>query len=353
VVALSALTYQLVEQPFRSSRVRGFRGRVSLVLWPVSIGAVVLSTVWVDHYGDQQLQQRTTEAQQYYEQAAVAVSEVEASIPRLLAESVALAGDDAPIHFPLDNLEGLRNDHWAHRYPCYVTGGESVAPDCVVGDAEADTTVVAFGDSHMGMWLPALDAIGRSDGFRVVPFVKRGCVSFDVPMREGRRDSCAEFRVRAVQEMRALDPEAILLSNRALPPNFDAGGETVEVWEESVRSTLRTMAGIAPTVRVFDDVPQIGVDPADCVSDSDSTMATCTPRAGTRSVQGILATRKAADSTGVPYVNVAGLTCFKQRCPLVVGQTIIYRDDDHISMTWAERLTDELRARMALGLDGS
>ena len=348
VVALSALTYQLVEQPFRRGRVPGSRGRLALVLWPVSVGAVVLSTVWVDHYGDQQLRQRAVEAQQYYDDTATAT---EAPIPELLADSVALAEDGAPIHFPLVNLEGLREDHWAEEYPCYATFVATSSPDCELGDTDADTTVVAFGDSHMGMWLPALDSIGRSDGFRVVPFVKWACTSFDVPTREsrGQGGTCAEYREWATEQIRALDPDVILLSNRAFPPNLDVrSAEMTEVWEQGVRSSLRTMTDIAPTVRVFDDVAKVGVDPADCLSDDDSTMATCTTAASPRSVRGILATRKAAAEVGVPLVNVAALTCIEQQCPLVVDQTVVYRDDDHISMTWAERLTGEVRSRLDL-----
>ena len=356
VVALSALTYQLVEQPFRRGRVPGSRGRFALVLWPVSVGAVVLSTVWVDHYGDQQLRQRAVEAQQYYGDGAATPVEVETPIPELVAESIQLAEQDAPIHFPLANLDGLREDHWAEAYPCYATFLATISPSCELGDAEADTTVVAFGDSHMGMWLPALDAIGRSDGFRVVPFIKWACVSFDVPTRESRGDggTCADYREWATDQIRSIDPDVILLSNRAFPPNLDVrGDEMAEVWEEGVRSSLRTMADIAPTLRVFDDVPKIGVDPADCLSAADSTMGTCTTAASPRSVQGILATRRAADEVGVPLVNVAALTCFEQACPVVVDRTVVYRDDDHISMTWATRLTAEVHSRLALDIDGS
>ena len=357
VVALSAFTYYGVEQPFRRGRVPGSRGRVALVLWPVSVGAVVLSTVWVDNYGDQQLQERAVEAQRYYEQLPTAhtTPELTVSVPTLLEQSVALADEGAPIHFPLTNLDGLRDDHWAKVYPCYATFKATTAPSCELGDTDAETTVVAFGDSHMGMWLPALDAIGGSDGFRVVPFVKWACVSFDVPTSgsRGADDTCAEFRSWAVDEIRDLEPDVILLSNRVLPPNFDVDDrDMIEEWEKGVRSTVRTMRELAPMVRVFDDVPQVEVDPADCLSDVDSTMETCTSAAQERSVTGILATRRAAAQVDVPLVNVAALTCFEQRCPLVVDQTVVYRDDDHISMTWSRRLTEELRSRLQLTPDG-
>ncbi len=353
VVALSMLTYHLVEQPFRRGRVTGSRGRVALVLWPVSVGAVVLSTLWVGHYEQGVTKERTVEAERYYNTYEPSRSAVSSgtSIPVLVQESVQLADDGAPIHFPLANLDGLHDDHWAEAYPCFATFRDTTAPSCVLGDPDADTTVAALGDSHMGMWLPALDAMGAEDGFRVVPYVKWACPSVDVPTVavHGPEGTCDEFREWSVEQVRELKPDVVLLSNRVLPPNLDAeDSELVSVWEHGVRSTLATMSQIAPTVRVFGDVPRVEVDPGDCLSARDSTMATCTLDATPRSAQGIVATRQAAEDAGVPFVDVEPLACAHLRCPLVVDQTVVYRDDDHISLTWGRRLTDDLRQRLDL-----
>ena len=356
VVALSMLSYHLVEQPFRRGRVPGARGRLALVLWPVSIGAVVVATLWVTHYERQLLEERTQAAERYYDDLGMAGSASSPSvpIPLLVEQSVALAEEGAPIHFPLDNYDGLWDDHWANEYECYATFRDTTAPICELGDADADRTVVALGDSHMGMWLPALDAIGKADGLRVIPFVKWACPSIDVPTTAGRGEpeSCEAFREWALDEVREIEPDVIILSNRVLPPNLDAEeSDLIPVWEEGLKSTLATVSELAPEVRVFGDVPRVEMDPAECLSQKDSTMATCTLDASKRSVEGIISTRTVTKELGVPFVNVAPLTCFEQRCPLVVDQTVVYRDGDHISVTWARRLTDEVRRLAALTTD--
>jgi peptidoglycan/LPS O-acetylase OafA/YrhL len=353
VVLLSMLTYHLVEQPFRRGKLPGSRGRTAMILWPVSVGVVVLAVLGVNLYQAHLLSERTEEAQRYYSamEGADSVADEESSIPTLVEEAVQLADDNAPIHFPLVNLDGLSDDHWAEAYPCYAAFRDTTSPFCELGDTDAETTVVAFGDSHMGMWLPALDAIGSSDGFRVVPFVKWACASFDVstPTTRGPESTCDDYRAWAVDQIRELDPDVILLSNRVLPPNLVVeDNHIVKAWEAGVESMAATMSEIAPDVRIFTDVPRVESDPGDCLSARSSTMATCTVAASERSVQGIIATRIAAERADVPAVNVAALVCFEQRCPLVVDQTVIYRDEDHISMTWGRRLTDELRERLAL-----
>src|SRR5205085_7707947 len=46
-LGLTEVGHRLVEEPFRRGRVRLSRGRSALWLWPIAVGAVVLSTVWV------------------------------------------------------------------------------------------------------------------------------------------------------------------------------------------------------------------------------------------------------------------------------------------------------------------
>ena len=354
VLAVSMVSYHLVEQPFRHGRVPGTRARMALVLWPASVGAVVLATVWVSHYQAQQTEQRAIEAQQYYGEETAGSADTAPLGSVRVEESVALADEGAPIHFPLTNLEDLEDDHWAEAYPCYAAFRDTTAPFCELGDVESDRTVVAFGDSHTGMWLPTLDAIGSSDGFRVVPFVKWACASIDVPTptARGSVETCSAFRAWATEQIRELEPEAILLSNRVLPPNLEADeDDMIQVWQDGIRSTVATLSEIAPT-SVFSDVPRLEVDPGDCVSAPDSTMETCTVVPSAKSIQGIIATRSAAEEVGAPVVNVATMTCFEQRCPLVVDQTVTYRDEDHISMTWATELTEELRQRLAVAFAG-
>jgi peptidoglycan/LPS O-acetylase OafA/YrhL len=355
VVALSMVSYHLVEQPFRRGRVPGARGRLALVLWPVSVGAVVVSTLWVTHYEQQLLRERTEAAERYYGDLGVPTSSSSSDVSaRLLVEqSVALADEAAPIHFPLDNYDGLRDDHWANEYDCYATFRDTTSPSCELGDTDSDVTVVALGDSHMGMWLPALDVIGQTDGLRIVPFVKWACPSIDVPTTgRGEPGSCEEFREWTLEQVREIEPDVIILSNRVLPPNLDAEeSEMIEVWEEGLRSTLATVSELAPEVRLFGDVPRVEMDPGECLSQPESTMATCTLDASRRSVVGIVSTRTVANDLGVPVVNVAPLTCFEQRCPLVVDRTVVYRDEDHISVTWGKRLVDEVRELAALTSD--
>ena len=57
-------------------------------------------------------------------------------------------------------------------------------------------------------------------------------------------------------------------------------------------------------------------------------------------------TRKAARAAHAKFVITQNLVCADGRCPLVVERIATYRDVSHISITWAHRVTEELRARI-------
>ncbi len=348
---LTEVGYRLVEQPFRHGRLRLARGKLALCLWPIAVAVVVLTSTGVARQAEVAMTSRITAAERYYadlESSGSPLAETPPTIAGMVAQSVALAEADAPPPFPLVNLEGLREDLWMRDFECYADYSASRAKICPLGDTASSVTVVAYGDSHMGMWLPSLDRIGQEQGFRVVPLVKWACVGYDVPVWEiGRREpyeSCTRFRDWALDQIRTLHPDAIVLADRGLPFNVAAPeSEQPDVWAAGVASTLTTMKELAPEVRVIGDVFRIGSDPETCLTEADSTMASCTFEGEARTRLANRLTERAAQAVDVPYVDVEPFTCTTDgRCPVVVDRTVTYRDRDHITRTWGLRIAEEL-----------
>jgi hypothetical protein len=206
---------------------------------------------------------------------------------------------------------------------------------------------VAFGDSHMGMWLPALDDIGRAEGIRVVPLVKWACPSYDVAVRSlqhpGSYTECDDFRAWATDQIEALQPDLVVLTNRGMPGGMLADpDEQAAAWGDGVAKTVIAMRERARRVVVLGDVPRVGVDPADCLSALDATVADCTIPEAERSNEANRATEQATRTSGGRYVDMVPFVCAGGACPLAVDQTVTYRDDDHLSVTWAHRIAPDL-----------
>ena len=81
--------------------------------------------------------------------AAVRKAPAIRTLPRDLTPSLATVGDD--FGFDHDKCEA-------------APAADHVDSPCVFGDPAGSTKVVIYGDSHAGMWVPALSEIARREG---------------------------------------------------------------------------------------------------------------------------------------------------------------------------------------------
>ena len=56
--------------------------------------------------------------------------------------------------------------------------------------------------------------------------------------------------------------------------------------------------------------------------------------------------REAADRAGAAYVAVDDLVCGPTRCPVIVGNLLVYRDNSHLSTPYVQWVAPELTARL-------
>jgi hypothetical protein len=205
------------------------------------------------------------------------------------------------------------------------------------------------------MWLPALDEVGRREHVRVVPLVKWGCTGYDVPVHQVFHRlpfvKCEKFRSWAMEQIRALKPAVVLLADRGFAPNVVATRDQLPaVWRRGVTSTVERIRATGARVEVLGDVLHVDADPGDCLTRADATMATCTVTGSAVTRLSNRVTAQAALDAGARYVGTETFTCTPEgRCPLAVGHTVVYRDADHITVTWARQAATDLGRRLALG----
>ena len=96
------------------------------------------------------------------------------------------------------------------------------------------------------------------------------------------------------------------------------------------------------------DVPALDADPIGCLTDTRATMATCTTRADPRTSEANRLTSAAAAGAGARFLDLSDLACLRGRCPVVAGGLMVYANADHLSMTWVQHVTPEVRSRLSL-----
>ncbi len=361
--ALSLVSYQLVEQPLRRGRLVG-RGTRALVMWPAAMAAVLVGTSVAVAHADASLAARMGEGSA--RPAPLVADESPLSSPRrterrrspalpeprsvedLVRDAVAESERGGPVRFPMSNLPGLDDDSWHLAYTCNSSMHVTRSRICPTGDLRGRTTVAVYGDSRAGQWLPAIDRFGRSEGLRVVPYIKPACPPY--PLRVvvwggADFDNCHAWRGWAVERIRELDPDVVVLGAdvvttwRVRPA---PGLSLLETWSRAVGDLVDTMRRQGAIVVVLGDIPLHATDPEACLTAPGAVMGGCDVTSAGWTAEANATIAAAARGHGAAYVDVNRLMCLDGRCPLVVSGTVTYADATHLSVSWTRTLAGPL-----------
>ncbi|MEU6135257.1 acyltransferase family protein [Nocardioides sp. NPDC047086] len=346
VLVLSMASYHWIEQPFLQRRLPVFRGGPrTLALWPAALVIALVAGLGAQTYSGFRADQRAVAAEAWFQNddAAYAVDE-SAPLRAQLRAALGLADRGAPVP---PGMAVDVDDVWARSgYGCAATYGETVSRYCVYGDAKADRVVAVVGDSHAGMWLPALDLIAQRERVRLVAIIKHSCPTWDVATTSDKMPDaeCDAFREWTMRRLAKIQPDTIIVGTRAgLKSHPGDPRDLGEQWETGVRSVVDRLTGISADVRVLADIPS-RPDPADCLASADRLDECVTVAAGVEVERNQL-TRRAVEGTDARFVPTVGLMC-NRRCPLVVGESILYQDLNHVTASWAKHVGEDLAERL-------
>jgi SGNH domain (fused to AT3 domains) len=223
---------------------------------------------------------------------------------------------------------------------CITRGSSSSSTGkiCRVGDTTSPKLLVLIGDSHAMMWLPAILEIAWRDGWAVVPLLRTGCMPNRWVTNDGPA-SCRAWYHWALHEIRLLHPRITLLGGSI--------GETpsaaVRAATEGVIATAVALRRSGPVV-VIGDPEGLSENPSDCLLAPHASMATCTttwPPASLQFYNRVAATIK---PLRIGFIATRGYFCFQRQCPAVIGHTVAYWDNSHITAAYAVQISSAFRS---------
>jgi hypothetical protein len=90
---------------------------------------------------------------------------------------------------------------------------------------------------------------------------------------------------------------------------------------------------------VLGPVPDPHTDVPVCLSGHlDDAVECASPRSTALNANGIAAEAQATSAAGGQYADLSNLFCSTTRCPAIVGNDLVFRDDNHVTVTYAQRL---------------
>ena len=350
--ALSVVTYFLYERPLRYNRYLSRRW-YGLSLWPVSLILVLVVVARVTAASQPPavfstsptpvtttsiagLRPVTTLGHPAGPQTTPYTSAVAASVTPARSSSPVPSGLTPPIanlqaDFP--NMSGC-----IAPWPNGTSSGI-----CHMGDATATRTVVVFGDSHAEMWMPALTYFATSQGWDLIPLIKTGsCVSFAWSGNSPQNSvdpSCQPWLRWALEELKQLNPNAIVFATQYSAAGAAISGPAIfPKLISALKTAIDSLTALTPRLAFIEDVPQIDKDPIDCLLASGATLGSCTTplRTGLTSLDSQV--KQIVDAAQARFVPTLPWFCADNRCPTVIGNTIAYIEQGHVSKTYATKL---------------
>ena len=285
------------------------------------------------------LAQRLTDA----EEAVVARSVGIHWVPKNIDPALSQAHSDIPQPF----LDG-----------CHDSFTGTGVGHCVYEHPNSPTSVVLFGDSHATQWFPALDEAARVHDWKLTSLTKTTCPPFELsifsPVLHRQFTECDQWRSAVLARIRAERPALVVLgAARHYGPEYHFAVYGPE-WMSGMTKTIKEIEAVGSKVLVLGPSPLPLTDAADCLSTRLTDAVMCTRLfTAALNVPGAVAEGKVARAAGASYVDVAPWICTPQRCAVIVGNYLVYRDDNHVATPFSRWLAPVMAADVQQALRGN
>lgn len=242
---------------------------------------------------------------------------------------------------------------------------QAPAEGCRLSGTADVPAVLLFGDSHAAQWVPALQPVAAAHGQALLVWTKSGCPSADITVwiaaAGGIYRECDAWREAVFGRLAALRPALVVVSNlidddtvvvdRASGQKLRGAAASV-AFEAGLVRTLRRLHDAGVPVVLMRDNPRPRKDVLDCLYAS-ADPALCA-RKRSDALPGDALDLRAARAAAVPVWDLGESICGPQSCPVVTSTGspprvhVVYRDDNHLSASFAGTLAPALARQWAL-----
>jgi hypothetical protein len=242
--------------------------------------------------------------------------------------------------------EAIHDDPPSYHDGCHLASTSSAFRACVYGKPDGRTTVLLWGDSHAAQWLSGLIAASAAMDWRIVSLTRSGCPSADVITYNHALRTldvrCERWREQSLAWIKANRPDIVVTGNLDRYALHERNGDRIPKdrrlarWIAGLTRTLKAIPASIPTV-VLADTPYGWIDIPECLLGA-TLISTCQRPRSTLRPEVADAERRAAESVGAGWISRVDQICSYDPCPVIIDELLIYRDDSHLTSTYARIL---------------
>lgn len=325
----TAITHPLVEQRFRLSRALRAHPWRTVALGPVCAAVAAVSALAM------------APLMPHFDEAPSAAVKGASKLkpPKLQASAKAISPKPTS-----KDARGDRGPIWDEG--CMAEPEATDSKECVFGDRASRRTVVLFGDSHAMASFGAAEEVAKRRGWRLVALTKAGCPPYETLVynpKVGREyRECVEWHEHALERIARERPEMVLVAGAIHYKPMREGrmvseGDVDFALEGGYRSMLERLRDTGARVVAMKDLPRAPFDMTDCASEHLDDLRRCSFEPGEEYADSFDA-RAAREVQGVRMIDLSSAICADGTCFGVIGNALVYRDDDHLTYTFSRTM---------------
>jgi peptidoglycan/LPS O-acetylase OafA/YrhL len=333
-LGLAVLTYECVEKPL-ARRPIGLRGQTRLAA--AGTGAVLVVALAWQGTAALHVDQEAALGDPAHPGARALLSDEEVEPAPFLPSAMAVTED------------WVRIEHWdcapMAAFPMDVC---ALPPAVADGAEEPDPParrIVVVGDSHAQQLTGALLPLAREHNWQLIAMVRGACPFSTASEVVPGEAECLAWNAAAADEITALRPDAVV----TLATRDARVGQTEQTPTGFVEQWRRLEAQGIPVLALRDN-PRFDHSVPDCVQTRPDDVDGC----GADRAAIYAPTPPWTDLPDLPanvaFVDIADAVCDAERCSPVIGNVLVYMDDNHLTATYSTSMADLLAGQIQEGL---
>ncbi len=137
---------------------------------------------------------------------------------------------------------------------------------------------------------------------------------------------CEQWRGRIIARLQSEHPRLVVLGVSRHELGMSSAAYT-PAWNDSLNRLVHQLRGTGADVLVLGPIPDLHSMVPDCLSlHLDDATACSSPRTTAVNESGVAAEANATKAGGGQYADITELFCTVDRCPPIVGNTLVYLD---------------------------
>ena len=204
---------------------------------------------------------------------------------------------------------------------------------CNNGITDGSKSIVVWGSSHAHVLNTPILEMAEKNHWNVSSFTKGFC-----PLGEDTAaditEACVEFNKQTLADILVMKPDVVVTTST----RTNVLWEVPEKLDPSWISTVQTLNNAGIKVIAIRDTPRIPQLVPECLEKTPTDYTGCGAKRIDVFSDESPTDAVAASLPGTSFLDFTDYLCDETFCPAVIGNVIVYKDDNHITRTYMETL---------------